>query len=195
MRRRALRGPKWSRSGLYKFRAVRSRRCRGRCCRIANAVDEDVIACVEAANFEVASKRSAAFAGMDRHAGRLARQLAQIGGALVLDEFLRKSGDRLRRIDERLCKLARAGRFNLVGRVGVCVRVRARCARDWAPGGGAACGLSRYVVFRRRARRCLRFRFWLRLGGGRCGLRRRRRRLGLWRRLCSLRLLLNGNRR
>src|SRR5262249_52990354 len=116
---------------------------------VADVVDEDVAAGVEAANEEVAI-RGSALRRADGDAGRLAREVAEGGDLLVVEHLFRDGGNRPRRIDQRLGQLARARPLNLVGSVGVGVRVGALRRRSRA---GLCGGRSRlrYRGLRRRS--------------------------------------------
>ena len=81
---------------------------------IANAVDENVVAGLEAADGEGAIGISA-FGGADGQPRRRTGEVAQIACALVLDDLLGSDGDGSRRIDERFGQLARSGLLDLVG--------------------------------------------------------------------------------
>ena len=61
--------------------------------RIADAVDEDVVAGIEAADEEAVAEGVAALAGSERHAGGGARHVLEAGGVLVLEKFLGENRD------------------------------------------------------------------------------------------------------
>ena len=54
---------------------------------IADAVDKDVVARVEAADEKTVAESVAAFTGSDGHAGGRARDVLEAGGVLVLEEL------------------------------------------------------------------------------------------------------------
>src|SRR6202034_2932702 len=83
---------------------------------IADAVDEDVVARVEAADEEAVAEGIAAFSGADSHAGGRSRDLLEAGGVLVLEEYLGEDGDALRRVGDRFAEFGRGEAVGLIGR-------------------------------------------------------------------------------
>ena len=91
---------------------------------VADAVDEDVVARIETADEEAIAERIAALARPQRHAGGRAPDLAQRGDVLVLEHLPCEHRDSLRRVQQRLRKLAgRLHAIRLVGRRRVRVRI------------------------------------------------------------------------
>jgi len=99
---------------------------------VAHAVEEDIVAGIEAADKEAVAEGIAALAGAERHAGRAQDRLLQRGGVLVLQHLLAQHRDRLRRVQQRLGKFARRLQvIDLVGRrrIRIGVAVGAEAAR------------------------------------------------------------------
>ena len=121
---------------------------------IADAVDEDVVARVEAADEETVAEGVAALAGAERHAGGGPRHFFEAGGVLVLEEFLGENRDALRRIDDRLGEFRRRQTIGLIGRgrvgIGIAIAVlrRGGCGR-----GRGSCALAAACPARRGAAR------------------------------------------
>ena len=91
---------------------------------IAHAVDEDVVAGIEAANEEAVTEGIAALTRSERHAGRAQDRLLQRRGVLVLEHFLGEHGDRFRRVEDWLREFTRRLHSGgHVGRGGICVRI------------------------------------------------------------------------
>ena len=127
--------------------------------RIAHAVDEDVVARIEAADEEAISEGVAAFARAERHAGGRARDLAERGGILVFQEFLGENRDGSRRVEDGLRELGRGEAIGLVGRRRVGIGVAARRKLRGGRSAGVGRGHGRCVVLRgagspRGGRRC-----------------------------------------
>ncbi|MFK4540025.1 hypothetical protein ABIA00_008208 [Bradyrhizobium ottawaense] len=91
---------------------------------IADAVDEHVVARIEAADEETVAERVAALARAQRHARGRAPDLLQRRRVLVLEHFLAEHRDRLGRVQHLLGKLA-AGLdvVDLVGRGRICIGI------------------------------------------------------------------------
>ena len=83
---------------------------------IADAVDEDVVAGIEAADEKAVAEGVAALAGAERDARGGARHVLEAGGVLVLEDFLGEDGDALWRIGDRLGELRRRQAVRLIRR-------------------------------------------------------------------------------
>ncbi len=154
---------------------------------IAHAVDEDVVAGIEAANEEAVAESVAALAGPECHAGRVQDACFRLVAFLSASTSLLSTVTRLRRVQQRLGKLAR--RLQVIDlvrrrriRIGVAVGRSGRRHWETAPARPAPAGYGAP----RGAGRCGRGpdRRWLRRRGLRArhrGIDRHRREVGLLR--------------
>lgn len=94
--------------------------------RIADAVDEDVVARIEAADEEPVAEGVAALARAEGDAGGAAGDLAKTRGVLVGQDLLRQHRHGLRRVEQRLGEPVRGQAIGLVGggRISVWIPVR-----------------------------------------------------------------------
>ena len=73
---------------------------------VADAVEEDVVAGIEAADEEAIAEGVASLAGAERHAGGGEHRLLQRGRVLVFQHFPCQHGDRFWRVEDRFGKFA-----------------------------------------------------------------------------------------
>ncbi len=116
---------------------------------IAQAVDVDVAARVEAADEDAVAERIAALAGAERDPRLGPREVAEAERAEVGDDRMRDDRHRLRRVEDRLGQLRRRRAVDLVRRAGVGERVAGGAdagdddLADGIGGGIGGCGMRR----------------------------------------------------
>jgi hypothetical protein len=112
---------------------------------IADAVNEDIVTRVEAADEEAVAEGIAALAGAERHAGGGARHFLETGRVLVVEQLPGEHRDRFRRVGDRLAEFRRgkAVRFIRRGRIGIRIAVGRRCGRAFRRRGRRLRGLLR----------------------------------------------------
>ena len=96
---------------------------------IANAVDENVVANVEAAYEKAIAEGVAAFASAQRHARHAPTDFAQGEGVLVVEHFLGEHRDRARRIEHRFGEFRGRQPVDFIGRDRISIRIGVRRRR------------------------------------------------------------------
>jgi hypothetical protein len=91
--------------------------------RVADTIDEHVIAGIEAANEEAIAESVAALTGSKRHAGCRTDGIAQRRRVLVLENFPGEHRDGARRIQQLLGEFSARKPITFIGRGGISIRI------------------------------------------------------------------------
>ena len=120
---------------------------------VPNAVDEDVVARIEAADEEAVTEGVAAFARSQGDTSRRPQHFTEGSRVLIFERLLSKNRLRPRRVQDRLGELARGQAIGLVGRVRVCIGVCAGNMPRHLDGLGSATKFEGHSGWRREAER------------------------------------------